>query len=265
MRFTLTLSTTKPQKLNVLDDEVKKSGATFLMYASACLRRSLDDTLRFNHQTLGALASYTMKVPQQIALESGLFEDTANFNLTVSENILEPYIFYGATEGNSASNRPCYPYVQNEVKLTSYIDELRFIFDWQATGFAKKVKLDSSGRMVKDTSPDEDEDSKKKGQGCDGCPVHPMPPYGPGGRPGGWPPPPPNPWYRPGPNTPAYPVPQPPFPPAPPAPKPDSGSGASRPTGTSTTAATSGIAPGTIMLGDDILTSDQFNALFDDK
>ena len=263
MRFSLVLTTSKPQKFNVLDAETPKSGASFLMYASACLRRSLDDTSRFRHQTLGALASYTMAVPQQIALESGLFNDTATYTITVSENVLEPYIFYGATLSAAGSNRPCYPYTTNEIVLTSFIDELRFIFDWQATGFAPKVKLNSNGQLVRDSSPDDDDDGKK-GQGCDGCPVHP--PYGPGpGRPGGWPPPPPSPWYRPGPNTPAYPAPQPPFPPAPPAPKPAGGSGAIRPTGTSNTASTSGIAPGTIMLGDDILTSEQFNALFDDK
>lgn len=255
MKFSLVLQTSKPTRYNVLEAETPMSGAKFLMYASACLRRSLDDvSSRYRHQTLGALASYTMAVPQQIALESGLYEDTATFTLTVSEDILSRFIFYGATLGNAGSQRPCYPYVQNEVVLTSYIDELAFIFAWQATGFAKKVKLNADGTMVADKSDDKDEDEKKK-HGCPGCPVEP-------GMPG---------WYRPGPYTPWRPTPpapqpQPPFPPAPPAPKPSSGSGAARPTGasgTSSTSANSGIAPGTIMIGEDILTDEQFNALFD--
>jgi len=257
MKFSLTLVTSKPQKLSVLDAETPKSGANFLMHASACLRRSLDDTSRFRHQTLGELASYTMAVPQQIALESGLFDDTSTVTITVSENILASFIFYGATMSSASSNRPCYPYVQNEVVLTSYIDELAFIFGWRGTGFAKKVKLNSQGQLIPDTSKDDEDDDKKKGQGCDGCPVHPAPPYGPDGRPG---------WWRPGPNTPFYPEPrpQPPYPPAPPAPKPASGSGATRPTGTTGTASTSGIQAGTIMLGDDLMTDEQFNALFKD-
>ena len=251
MRFSLVLQTSKPQKYNVLDAETPLSGLSFVMYASACLRRSLDDISRYRHQTLGALATYTMAVPQQLALESGLFEDAATVTITVAEDILKPFIFYGATLGSASSSRPCYPYTQNETVLTSYIDELRFLFAWQAAGFPTKVKLDDNGNLVADTSSDDDDSGKKPGQGCDGCPVNP--PFGPD-------------WYRPGPNTPFYPAPgprpQPPYPPAPPAPKPASGGGASRPTGTSTTASTSGIPAGTVMLGEDLMTDEQFNALF---
>lgn len=260
MKFQLTIQTSKPTKTNVLDDIPPLSGVEFLEAAVACLRRCLDNTSRFRHQTLGALASYTIEVPQRIAIESRLFDKSANATLVVSENILQYYLFYGATLTNAASNRPCYPYVTNEIVLTTYVDCIRFLADWANTGFATKVKMTDHGVMVPDTSKDDQDDGKKPGQGCDGCPVHPHP--GPDGRPGGWMPR-PDPWYQPGPNTPFYPkpMPQPPYPPAPPAPKP-SGSGASRPTGTATTVSTSGIPAGTIMLGDDILTDAQFNALF---
>lgn len=140
MKFTLNLVPSLPNEL-VLTAEKPLSGVKFLEEASRCLRRSLDGSLRCRHQTMGNLATYAITVPQQIAIESGWFDDKNERYLQVEHAILNQYIFHAASYTNGCAQRSYYPYYQNEVVLTSYIDELAFIDVWRQRDYPEKMTI----------------------------------------------------------------------------------------------------------------------------
>ena len=161
----------------ILNAETPLDGVKFVEEVGKCLRRSIDHVSRFRHLTLGALSAYEMNLPQQVAIDSGLFESTNAVTVIVEKNMLSHYIFYNASMSYAATRRPCYPYMSNEAVLTSYIDELAFIQDWAECGYATKLAM-VNGSMVdaskisSTTSETEEQDTEK----CHGCPAHQFPP-----------------------------------------------------------------------------------------
>lgn len=136
MVFKLKLLPTKPSEGEVvLEPEKPLSGLQFIEEASRCLRRSLDGNCKCRHITLGTLATYTCTVPQAIAIESGWFDKENERTLIVDHNYLASYVFYGASMAYTGSRRSCYPYYENEIALTSFIDELAFLEKWKMKGY----------------------------------------------------------------------------------------------------------------------------------
>ena len=77
MEFKLVLTANRPTAGElVLEPEVPLSGVRFIEEVGKALRKSIDHIGRHRHTTLGALVTYEITVPQQMALESGLFTDT---------------------------------------------------------------------------------------------------------------------------------------------------------------------------------------------
>ena len=140
MEFNLILVPETPDKY-LLKAEKPLSGLAFVEEASKCLRRSLDTKTRMRHMTMGNVAQYSISVPQSLAIESGYFDKAATVYLPCEENILAKYVFYGANMAHGASNRPCYPYYQDEIVLVSYVDELAFLDVWRQRGFPKKMTI----------------------------------------------------------------------------------------------------------------------------
>lgn len=140
MEFELTLIPETPDKL-LLHAEKPLAGLAFVEEASKCLRRSLDTKKRMRHMILGNIATYTMSVPQALAIESNMFTDSNKCYIVCEEDILEKYIFYAASTSNQPSNRPTYPYYQDEIVLTSLIDELTFLNVWRNRGYPKTMTI----------------------------------------------------------------------------------------------------------------------------
>ena len=134
MEFKLILVPKCPNEF-LLKDETPLSGLKFVEQAAACLRRNLDTQTRTRHITLGNIAQYEISVPQALAIDSGWFKDSSCRYISCTENYLKPFIFYGATMSTAPSNRPVYPYYQNEVVLISYIDELSILDEWKRNGY----------------------------------------------------------------------------------------------------------------------------------
>lgn len=156
MEFKLVLVPQTPDEF-VLNAERPLCGLAFVEKAGACLRRNLDTTTRMRHMTMGAVARYEISVPQQIAIESGWFDTKSTRYLPCEANVLEKYLFYGAMMSNCPSNRPVYPYYQNEIVLTSYIDELEFLNIWRTRGYPEVMKINYSQFDGLDILPDEDD------------------------------------------------------------------------------------------------------------
>ena len=134
MKFSLILIPKTPDSY-LLYAEKPLSGLNFIEKAGECLRRNLDTETSTRHITLGNVSSYEISVPQSIAVECGWFDSTNKRYLPCEADILEKYIFYGATMNRAASNRSVYPYCGNEVTLVSYIDELAFLDVWRNRGY----------------------------------------------------------------------------------------------------------------------------------
>lgn len=134
MEFKLILVPKYPNEF-LLKDETPLSGLKFVEQAAACLRRNLDTQTRSRHITLGNISQYEISVPQALAIDSGWFTTSNCRYISCAENYLKPFIFYGATMSTAPSNRPVYPYYQNEVVLISYIDELAILDEWKRNGY----------------------------------------------------------------------------------------------------------------------------------
>ena len=134
MQFNLVLVAARPDEL-ILTAETPLAGVKFLEEAGRCLRRNLDCGSKYRHQTIGNLSTYTISVPQQIAIESTWFEAKSTRYLTVSHGFLNSYIFHAATFSYGTANRTYYPYYQNEIVLTSLIDELAVLDFWRENGY----------------------------------------------------------------------------------------------------------------------------------
>ena len=138
MQFTLKLVPVVPNEL-VLIAEKPLSGVKFLEEAGKCLRRNLDCNARCRHQTLGNLAQYNISVPQQIAIESNWFEDKSERYVTVEHGLLNKFIFHATAFTFGTGTRTYYPYYQNEIVLTSYIDELAVLDLWRNRGYPESI------------------------------------------------------------------------------------------------------------------------------
>lgn len=129
----------------LLEAEAPLQGLNFIEEAAKCLRRNLDGQTNMSHTTLGTLSSYTISVPQAIAIESGKFNDQTEFTLYLPNNFLNEYIFYGAAVSSVNSKRSCYPFYSNSVVLVSYIDELAVINTWKNAGYMPRILEDGTG------------------------------------------------------------------------------------------------------------------------
>lgn len=134
MQFNLVLIAARPDEL-ILTAETPLAGVSFLEEAGRCLRRNLDGSSKYRHQTLGNLSTYTISVPQQIAIESGWFDSKSTRYLTLSHGFLNDYIFHAANFTYGTANRTYYPYYQNEIVLTSLVDELAVLDCWREKGY----------------------------------------------------------------------------------------------------------------------------------
>lgn len=138
MEFKLKLIPELPNEY-VLNAERKLSGVKLLEEAAKCLRRNLDTTQRCSHQTMGAVYSYDISVPQQVAIESDYFNNQATRYLICEAGILNNFIFHAANFNYGSGSRSYYPYYQNELTVTSYIDELAFIDLWRRRGYPERM------------------------------------------------------------------------------------------------------------------------------
>lgn len=200
MEFKLVLTANRPTAGElVLEPEVPLSGVRFIEEVGKALRKSIDHIGRHRHTTLGALATYEITVPQQMALESGLFTDTDTVTAVVENNLLSYFVFYAASVSSGAAGRPCYPYMQNEASLISMIDELTFLEAWAATGYSLQLMMNGNQMVgcnyIPPASGSGSNTGSNGGCGCDGCTCGkdetPRPPHH--HHPGHCPPPPPKP------------------------------------------------------------------------
>ena len=88
-----------------------------------------------------------MLVPQELAIKSGKYDTVSTVYLPCCEDILKKFIFYGASMGHTGIRRACYPYYQDEVVLTSYIDELKFLDVWASRGFPGQMSKNEMGNI----------------------------------------------------------------------------------------------------------------------
>lgn len=122
---------------HVLENEIPISGVEFLEKASALLRKSIDGCTNMRHITLGTLSSYTINIPDDVAIRSGKFENNMSMYVVVENDLLKDFIFYTATMMTNCSTASvtyrhiCAPYNGNGgVLLHSNIDELAFVDTW---------------------------------------------------------------------------------------------------------------------------------------
>jgi len=197
LQFKLVLTADRPTAGElVLEPEVPLSGIRFISEVGKCLRRSIDHVGRCRHTTLGALVTYEITVPQQMAIESGLFEDTDTVTIVVENNLLSYFVFYCASISTGAAGRPCYPYMQNEASLVSMIDELTFLEAWAATGYATRLMMSGNQLVAAQYLPPASSNpgtGSTGGVGCDGCTCGKDDPPPPHHHHGCCPPPPPKP------------------------------------------------------------------------
>lgn len=224
-----------------LEAETPLSGVSFVEAIGAALRKSIDHVARSKHTTLGALPSYEMSVPQAVAIDSGLFEDTTTARVVIEPNLLADFIWYSGSMSNEATHRPCYPYMTGGATLVSNIDELGFLQIWASLGYPKQIwhaRKDANSEELGSSSPtaadyvtyDPSLNDSTTGGGaggndtdndcpnydpdkCEGCTNHG---HRPPDRPAGGPPPhgcPYNPNRPPCPGPGPYPPPPPPIPP----------------------------------------------------
>ena len=146
MEFKLILIPETPDKF-LIKSEKPLAGLKFIEEASSCLRRSLDLKVQMRHQTLGTVSQYEMLVPQELAIKSGKYDTVSTVYLPCCENILKSFIFYGASMGHTGTRRACYPYYQDEVVLTSYIEELKFLDVWASRGFPGQMGTNEMGNI----------------------------------------------------------------------------------------------------------------------
>ena len=180
MEFKLRLEGDRPTKGDlVLATETPISGVKFIEYVGKCLRRSIDHVSRSRHVTLGALSTYEMNVPQSMAIDSGLFNETNTVTIVVEHDILSNFIFYIASISNVPSHRPCYPYMTDEATLVSYIDELAFLEAWANTGYASRVAMSGGAMVAMEYSCANGGTCNNGGVGCDGCTCGKFPNPGP--------------------------------------------------------------------------------------
>ena len=181
MQFKIMLTPDRPtQGELVLAPETPLSGLKFIEEVGKSLRRSIDHIARERHVTFGALSFYEITVPQRMAIDSGLFESKSTIPVIVQNDLLSHYVFYGASVDNKASGRPCYPFMNSEATLISYIDELLFLADWATLGYPERLIWNNGlmdGSYLNNDEMDPDYTYKK---GCDGCPCHKEPPHGHG-------------------------------------------------------------------------------------
>lgn len=140
MDFELTLIPETPDKL-LLHAEKPLAGLAFIEEASKCLRRSLDAKKRMRHMTLGNVATYTISVPQALAIDSGMFEDSSKCYVVCEEDILKKFVFYSASTSAVPGCRASYPFYQDEIVLSSLIDELAFLNTWRNRGYPKTMTI----------------------------------------------------------------------------------------------------------------------------
>lgn len=199
MEFKLRIEADRPaQGELVLEAETPLSGVQFIEQVGKSLRRSIDHVSRAKHHTLGALVTYEFTVPQQMAIESGKYENSDTYTIVVENNILSHYVFYAANVITGPAGRRCYPFTDNEATLISMIDELAFLDAWAATGYASRVIMNGD-RMINGeyTLPGTDTSTNTGNNvGCTGCTCGkddtPTMPHHPWHYP---PPPPPQPTY----------------------------------------------------------------------
>ena len=127
MQFKILITPDQPTQGDlVLAAETPLSGVTFIEEVGKCLRRSIDHIARYRHITLGALAIYEITVPQQLAIDSGLFEDKSTISVIVENDLLSHYIFYGASVDQRSSGSSCATGRRLDIRLVSV-----GIMDWQ--------------------------------------------------------------------------------------------------------------------------------------
>lgn len=132
--------------------------------AGQCLRRSIDHQERCKHITLGTVSRYEIIVPTSVAIASGWFEKTNKRYLQCSDNLLESYVFYGASMARLGTTNQIYPYYTNEIVLVSYIDELAFLQVWAQRGYPEYMsKYLDNGPNIPLVPDAEDEECPKTG------------------------------------------------------------------------------------------------------
>ncbi len=167
MDFELTLIPETPDKL-LLHAEKPLAGLAFIEEAGKCLRRSLDAKKRTRHMSLGNIATYTMSVPQALAIVSKMFEDSNKCYVVCEEDILEKFIFHAASTSVQPGCRRSYPFYEDEIVLSSLIDELAFLNTWRNRGYPKTmtINLKVEGGMSFPLVPDADDVAGAKPGDC---------------------------------------------------------------------------------------------------
>ena len=156
MEFKLVLVAKSPEEF-ILHAEKPLAGLKFMEIAVKCLHRNLDTQTRMRHNTLGNISRYEISVPQSVAIESGWFTEKNVRYIYCDENTLSKYIFYGAAMSTCGTRRSCYPYMQDEIVLTSYIDEIAILNVWRNRGYPDEFNYDYDSDFDIDIVPDADD------------------------------------------------------------------------------------------------------------
>lgn len=171
MEFKLRLESDRPTNGDlVLEAETPLEGVQFIEQMGKSLRRSIDHVGRGRHFTLGALPTYEVTVPQQMAIESGKFEGVYTHTIILEHNLLSHFIFYAANVHTGPAGRRCYPFTENEATLISLIDELAFLDAWANTGYASRLMMNGNQVVSGEwNAPSGDSSYGGNCVGCTGC------------------------------------------------------------------------------------------------
>ena len=120
------------------------------------MRRIVDDNINQEHRTFTDRKYYCMAIPNRVAIDSGKYDNSDVFYVTVRDNYLKPYIFYSA-EMRCGRNATAYPFIyKDSVIITSHIDELALVEKWIELGYPSIISLTGGVEDPDDpTTPDD--------------------------------------------------------------------------------------------------------------
>lgn len=171
MAFSIILTPPTPAEA-VLCAEQEISGLEFIALAQGSLKSVVPSTMRQVHHTLGRRTTYTIELPDEVAIASGLFHEANSIYVVCPNDGLKNFIFYTAEKTlNANSNRNysmLYPYARSSVTLKSHIDEFALIEVWANHNYPTNMEGILEGTDTVPTPPTNGNTGTEENTGC-GC------------------------------------------------------------------------------------------------
>ena len=140
MAFTLVFCAEGP-KNRVLHGDRPLKGLDFLDTAGSIMRRAIDGCSAQEHKTFGDIRNYSVRVPENVAIDSGRFENEDVVYVYVCDNWLKQFIFYSA-EMRKGRNSRTYPFqCKDTIVITSHVDELAALQAWAELKYPKYIGI----------------------------------------------------------------------------------------------------------------------------